>query len=295
MQHLNVDSELEIVKAVLRWIHHREPDKLEPSRAQQLLGLCLQHIRFLALSATEFSMHVTKSGLLGTDECLALLVNLTSGVMPIPEGLCTINTQREKYVEDEEKCPEKSPGVFPKAQIFYHQAIKASEKVLFRAQNKTKSIIVHTPCDHNVMFQVHQPVMLKGLVFRTQINFTSSSSVSYRENIFISVYQGEQKIAYQAFQGVVPYGPDETFQVKFTDYGKTGKLMPGIWYELRVIYMATGEYRNVWLQNNLQSDNGIALNFAGKTVNDVESPSNIIGVVVKKTAWPLTKLKTDAA
>ena len=301
MNLLNVDSELEIVAAILRWIYHREPGKLEPMRAQALLGPCLQHIRFLALPATDFSMHVTKSGLLRNDECLALLVNLASpGEMPIPHGICTISSPRQKPPqaaeaktpkEIKEKSPiksekkpqenEKSPVKKPAHELMKSPMKKPSKEiVLRRAQNKSKIHKMITPLDHHIPFKVDKPVWLTGLIFNTRTNNTGKQNLeTYSESIHICVNREKNRVAYQSFHGVVPYGPNESFQVNF----KTpGKLQPNMWHELKLIYPSEGNYRNPWMQNVLKS-HGVTWTFAGDGGNDdnEESPSGIVGVVIK--------------
>jgi BTB And C-terminal Kelch len=301
MNLLNVDSELEIVAAILRWIYHREPGKLEPMRAQALLGPCLQHIRFLALPATDFSMHVTKSGLLRNDECLALLVNLASpGEMPIPHGICTISSPRQKPPqaaeaktpkEIKEKSPiksekkpqenEKSPVKKPTHELMKSPVKKPSKEiVLRRAQNKSKIHKLITPLDHHIPFKVDKPVWLTGLIFNTRTNNTGKQNLeTYSESIHICVNREKNRVAYQSFHGVVPYGPNESFQVNF----KTpGKLQPNMWHELKLIYPSEGNYRNPWMQNVLKS-HGVTWTFAGDGGNDdkKESPSGIVGVVIK--------------
>lgn len=287
MQLLNVSSELEIVLAILRWLRHREPDKLDPPRAQALLGPCLQHIRFLALSATDFSMHITKSGLLRNDECLALLVNLASpGEMPIPHGICTVNTQRQKpshalealsgTVPKATNTPsEKKPQVKEKSPTKQ----KPKEIVLRRTKSVSKIHKLHTPLDHHIPFKVDKAVLLTGLIFNTRANNTNTNSKTYMESVHICVNNGKQRVAYQSFHGMVPYGPDESFQVNF----KTpGKLQPNTWYELKLIYPSDGYYRNPWMQNILKTK-GLTWTFAGdgEGDDDEESPSCIVGVVIK--------------
>jgi BTB And C-terminal Kelch len=309
MNLLNVDSELEIVAAVLRWIYHREPGKLEPMRAQTLLGPCLQHIRFLALPATDFSMHVTKSGLLRNDECLALLVNLASpGEMPIPNGICTVRSPRQKpsHAMMAEKTPElkkpqeikgkspikseknmqekdKSPVKKPTPELMKSPMKKPSKEiVLRRAQNNSKIHKLITPLDHLIPFKVDKPVWLTGLIFNTRTNNTDKQNLkTYSESIHICVNREKNKVAYQSFHGIVPYGPNESFQVNF----KTpGKLLPNMWHELKLIYPSEGYYRNPWMQNVLKS-NGVTWTFAGNGEGEdddgEESPSGIVGVVIK--------------
>jgi hypothetical protein len=311
MHQLNVDSELEIVAAVLRWIHHREHAKLEPMRAQALLGPCLQHIRFLALPATDFSMHVTKSGLLRNDECLALLVNLASpGEMPIPHGICTVSTPRqkppqavaaektpdvkkllqelkvktpvktEKKPQEKEKSPKKKPNQELMKLPKLPTKTPTKEVVLRRAQNLSKIHKLMTPIDHHIPFKVDKPVLLTGLIFNTRTNNTGQqNSKTYMESVHICVTKERQQVAYQSFHGMVPYGPDESFQVNF----KTpGKLQPNMWYELKLIYPAEGYYRNPWMQNVLKS-HGVTWTFVGDDEDgeEDESPTSIVGVVIK--------------
>lgn len=299
---LNVDSELEIVQAVLRWVHHREPEKLEPMRANALLGPCLQHIRFLAMQATEFSMHVTKSGLLRNDECLALLVNLSSpGEMPIPHGICTVKTPRQKPSHAEaslKKMPEAKKEISPFKKLdkppelmklkspmkkpVDEEKVKSPTKklskelVIRRTQNDSKIHKLHTPIDHHIPFKVDKPVLLTGLIFNTRTNNTNQNSKTYMESIHICVNKENLKVAYQSFHGMVPYGPNEYLQVNF----KTpGKLQPNTWYQLKLIYPSEGVYRNPWMQNVLKS-HGVTFTFVGDGEEE-ESPSGIVGVVIK--------------
>ncbi|XP_065350725.1 BTB/POZ domain-containing protein 6-B-like isoform X1 [Cloeon dipterum] len=104
MPTLSIDGELELVKAVIKWTKHQNEGRaLDPTVSKSLLGQALQHVRFLALTATEFSSHVAKSGLLSSDDSLALLVNLTCpGQMAVPSGLCANTEQRKKPLLDEQ-------------------------------------------------------------------------------------------------------------------------------------------------------------------------------------------------
>ncbi|XP_059468351.1 kelch-like protein 41 [Neocloeon triangulifer] len=98
MTHLNIENELELVRAVLKWADVKNNGQpLNPSISQRLLGQCLPHLRFLALSATDFSNFVAKSGLLTSEESLAILVNLTCpGQMSIPDTVCRNSAARGK-------------------------------------------------------------------------------------------------------------------------------------------------------------------------------------------------------
>lgn len=86
---LAVNSELQVLLAVERWAKFQNQGRpLGPFISLKLLGPCLQHVRFLALTPTQFSEHVAKSGLLSIEDCLVVLVNLNSpGQMPLPEHL----------------------------------------------------------------------------------------------------------------------------------------------------------------------------------------------------------------
>jgi hypothetical protein len=93
---LGATGELQVFQAVEFWARFQNQGRpLDPFISQKLLGPCMQHIRFLALTPSQFSEHVAKSGLLSIEDCLAVLVNLNSpGQMPMPEHLCRENGKR---------------------------------------------------------------------------------------------------------------------------------------------------------------------------------------------------------
>jgi len=100
---LGATSELQVLKAAVHWAKFQNQGRpLDPLISQKLLGPCMQHIRFLALSPSQFSEHVTSSGLLSIEDCLAVLVNLNSpGQMPMPEHLCREDGKRCDSVPDQ--------------------------------------------------------------------------------------------------------------------------------------------------------------------------------------------------
>jgi len=123
MQQLSLSSELEVVEAVLRWLQPRLGNPpFDPKRARDLLGPCLEQIRFLALSPSQFSQHVTNSGLLSTEDCLSVLVNITAaGQMPLPDFVCkSSNQRREKQTASGGK-EEKNSKSFEKQKNFAAQ------------------------------------------------------------------------------------------------------------------------------------------------------------------------------
>jgi len=87
LPHLALDSEEEVVQAVVRWTQHQNQGRsLDPKTSKNLLGACLQRVCFFGLTAAQFSKHVVPSGLLTPEESLAFLVNLNApGQMPLPK------------------------------------------------------------------------------------------------------------------------------------------------------------------------------------------------------------------
>jgi BTB And C-terminal Kelch len=126
LPHLEVSCELQVLLAVVRWAkfqNHGLP--LDPFISQRLLGPCLQHIRFLALTPTQFSEHVAKSGLLSIEDCLVVLVNLNSpGQMPLPPHLCRDASKRS----DGNSGPEQHAPPPMKRQVSFESANKPMTK-----------------------------------------------------------------------------------------------------------------------------------------------------------------------
>ncbi|XP_059468353.1 uncharacterized protein LOC132192411 [Neocloeon triangulifer] len=138
MEHLNLDSELSLVKAVIKWAKLANADQdLSPDFSKELLGPCLGQIRFLTLTAAEFSEHVARSGLLSSDDCLAILVNLASpGQMALPNWICKSQAQRKKPGNQQ---PEKSRPETPKpAPVKIKVYSKNKEKFSPQAKKENK-------------------------------------------------------------------------------------------------------------------------------------------------------------
>jgi len=95
-ERLNLTSELQLVFAVIRWCQRQSSGVvLDSTRAKQLLGPCLQHLRFLSLTTVEFSANVASSGLLSQEECLSVLINISSpGQIPLAKTICGIKECR---------------------------------------------------------------------------------------------------------------------------------------------------------------------------------------------------------
>ncbi|XP_059480303.1 BTB/POZ domain-containing protein 6-like isoform X2 [Neocloeon triangulifer] len=97
LQQLDV-TELELIQAVIRWTQHNNKGRpLEPKSSKELLGLCLNHLRFLCLTPAEFSRHVAQSGLISKEDALMVLINLNTGDEAVlPPYVCKIRTPRQE-------------------------------------------------------------------------------------------------------------------------------------------------------------------------------------------------------
>lgn len=96
--YLNLYSEFSLYNALYMWAEEEcakrnaEPDVENLRRS---LDTTMPHIRFLTMSAEEFSKGPAKSGLLTKDECFHVFMNLAvPGIVSMPRGLSSETTKR---------------------------------------------------------------------------------------------------------------------------------------------------------------------------------------------------------
>ncbi|XP_059486756.1 BTB/POZ domain-containing protein 1-like [Neocloeon triangulifer] len=136
MDCLTLDSELPILYAALRWLQRWNfGAKLTPEKSKELLGPCLAHIRFLSLSAQEFSDNVTSSGLLSDSENLSTLISITTNDdTKAPEWMNKNRSIRTMSQQDPKEQPSTSladgafPNKGPKSRVFKKQTPQAKPR-----------------------------------------------------------------------------------------------------------------------------------------------------------------------
>lgn len=244
-----MDSELQLVQAAISWakVQNRGVE-LDPQTSKKLLGPCLQQLRMLTLTPSEFSMHVANSGLFSCDDTLKILINLTApGAMEMPEGVSTVITQRkvfgvaapaglEKNAAAEMKLTEQplSEDVKIKKEaniICFRGTHPGLEDQIKEIQSPTKFDVVE--------FKVNKDMFLSGIRIAAQIN-KNDESESYRETVHVAVRQVDDKkmVAFHTHIAPVSYGPG-FFDIKFS---KPGALLAGKLYALDLNFKSRGVY-----------------------------------------------------
>ena len=99
-----VTSEVELFQAVLKWIDFQCAQKgfhLTIENRRWVIGEAIYDLRFLAMSQEEFAKHVSKSGLLSSEELVPIYEKLNNLESPslkwkLPERERTLNATKEK-------------------------------------------------------------------------------------------------------------------------------------------------------------------------------------------------------
>jgi BTB And C-terminal Kelch len=193
---MTIDSELQLVQAAMNWAKVQNCGaELDPQSSKKLLGPCLEQLRMLALTPTEFSKYVASSGLFSSEDTLKILINLTTpGAMEMPEGLSTNTTQREGFGT-------KAVVSVSDHEIFCVRGIpNGSQKVC---------TVVKSPRKFQALeFKVNQSLFLTGLRLGAQTAKNKMHFKSYRENIYVSVYKADdwkKRVARQSYNAPVDY------------------------------------------------------------------------------------------
>ncbi|XP_059481543.1 kelch-like protein 7 isoform X3 [Neocloeon triangulifer] len=90
-------TELQLIQAVLKWTRHKNGNKpFDSETARRILGPCISLLRFLCLTAADFSTYVAQSGLISNEDALLVLINLsTKGQAKLPSYICTTDVPRK--------------------------------------------------------------------------------------------------------------------------------------------------------------------------------------------------------
>lgn len=101
-EELNINSELDLFRAVERWAKaecgRKSLDSNDGKSLRSVIGNALSKIRFLCLSPQQFAEGPGMSALLSQDEAFAILMNIicTENKVPMPEGFSTESMSRDK-------------------------------------------------------------------------------------------------------------------------------------------------------------------------------------------------------
>jgi hypothetical protein len=253
MDELTIDSELQLVQAAINWakVQNRGVE-LDPQSSKKLLGPCLEQLRMLNLTPTEFSKYVANSGLFSSDDTLKILINLTTpGAMEMPQGVSTITKHRKAFGAAAVTQREKINMVVAvrKAYREYLNS-KQVEKVQILcvrgAQPRTQKVsrVVQSPTQFKVVeFKTSKNVSLASIRFAAQTigNKKNEKGASYLETILVAIHPVNdlnKVVAFQTHIAPVEYSPG-FFDVKFTN---PGALVAGQLYVLEVNIKSQGVY-----------------------------------------------------
>jgi hypothetical protein len=256
MDKLTVDSELQLVQAAINWakVQNRGVD-LDPQSSNKLLGPCLEQLRMLTLTPTEFSVHVAKAGLFSSDDTLKILIKLTAPnyEMEMPHGVCTNTNQRKAFGAAGVPSAELEKMTNQAAELKQAHQPAGTDKV---SQQLIKGQIfcyrgthpgledlnkeIESPAKFEVVeFKVNKNLFLTGVRIAAQLNEKETSD-TYNEYIHVAVRQANVKkmVAFHTHIAPVSYGPG-FFDVKFS---KPGALVAGELYVLDVNIKSHGVY-----------------------------------------------------
>jgi hypothetical protein len=261
---LAVYSEVQIFQAVIKWAEFKnDGEKLNPDISDSLLGPCMNTIRFLALSPSEFSSNVVNSGLLSNEDCLKILVYLNGArnVLELPVGICQISDPRLKVAPQMAQASNEIPiQPLMKFEMPGIEEVNEEEwgsdpfKPQAEAMPFKKNMICYrgahpglkfvselqSPASFDMVFSINRDIFLAGITFTTQCNDDADFYDHYTESVHVIVRKvGEkQNVAYQSFSGVVKY--DSVVDVMFKN---PGKLQGGENYTINFILKSLGNYR----------------------------------------------------
>ncbi|XP_022256593.1 BTB/POZ domain-containing protein 6-like [Limulus polyphemus] len=97
-KHLNLHSEIILYSALVLWAQEESKRRgLEPTieNVRTVMDKILPSIRFLAMTAEDFSKGPAKTGLLSKEECFYIFMNLAvPGITSLPRGICSETLRR---------------------------------------------------------------------------------------------------------------------------------------------------------------------------------------------------------
>jgi BTB And C-terminal Kelch len=247
LERLTIDSELQLVQATINWAKMQNQGvELDPQSSKKLLGPCLEKLRMLALTPTEFSVHVANSGLFSSEDTLKILIHLTAPncAMEVPEGICTNTNQRKAFGAAGVPAAKLEMVTNQAAELKLVQPIKREPIICFRGSHPGLEHLnkeMKSPTKFEVVeFKVNKNLFLTGVRIAAQLNIKDTGE-SYNEYIHVAVREAKdtkKMVAFHTHIAPVTYGPG-FFDVKFS---KPGALVAGELYLLDVNIKSHGVY-----------------------------------------------------
>ncbi|XP_013780294.1 BTB/POZ domain-containing protein 6-like [Limulus polyphemus] len=97
-KHLNIHTEITLYNALFQWAQEEAKRRnIEPTidNLRTVMDTTLPYIRFLAMTAEDFTKGPAKAGLLSKEECFHIFMNLAvPGITSVPRGICSATSRR---------------------------------------------------------------------------------------------------------------------------------------------------------------------------------------------------------
>ncbi|XP_065345093.1 uncharacterized protein LOC135942741 [Cloeon dipterum] len=259
-------AEVKLVKSVIRWAKHKEPE-LTPEKSKELLGPCLGKLRFLCLTPAEFSELVASSGLLPQDDCLSILVNIISSgnkAMPLPDHICKLDTPRIKLPDEPLEPNSPTPSseeqlenpTFPAkvepnaAPVDTNPTSEDENKKAASTSGEIDYLLVRRPADPRfqlTMFLLQAPAMIgvnievSKTAFIKGVRIASQNTGTYKEEMFIEIKcaPNGKRVVYHFLSHEVGNASNNYFDVMFR---KPCMLEANQKYLMTVCFRKSGQY-----------------------------------------------------
>ena len=259
MDDLTVDSELQLVRAAIKWAKVQNCGaELDPQISKKLLGPCLEQLRILNLTPAEFSKYVANSGLFSSEDTLKILIYLTAPncAMEVPQGINTNTNPRKALITAAEAASVaemENHGETAELKLIGQSVsvdnrgpqvkIKCIRRSCTDTETPDTQLIV--PCKFEVdEFKVNKDMFLTGIRVVSKArrkNRAQNYPDLYKETIHVTVRPVHDKKSLVAFRAHIAY---ENYEAGFYDviFPKPGALMAGILYVLDVEIISHGIY-----------------------------------------------------